>query len=388
MTKEKLLLILAYYYPPYADVSGLRASKFAKYLSTTGWTPWVFTVHPSYYREKVSPVPGKNDEDVKIARIPALKIPGKVWLIKMLFPILALLFIIKNRKKINAVFITGSPFHPFLLTLPVTQCLRIPTVLDFRDSWSINHGFDGKKAIKRRQKLSEKALMAIERLAIKYASCVIFATSVLQNEYQQKFNSYSNKFHTITNGFDSDDIKFIAQTDTSNHNQLILAGKFYLYTPEAVESLMIALQNNPSINFVYIGNEHEVVKNVAEANNVFDRVKVFPYMTHRKVLEMIAASGVALMTNGMVNGLGTKIFEYLALGKPVICLVPKGSVLAQEFGGLPSVFISHPPHAPQKIDELLSTAFSVQASCTNVDISSYDRRVLTQKLAELLDTVC
>ncbi|MGB5736285.1 MAG: glycosyltransferase, partial [Thiohalocapsa sp.] len=375
---------------PYSSISGMRVSKFVKYLPAQGWKPWVLTVDPRYYGERGLTKDPRLVTDLATTRIihaPYFRFPGHVLTMKLLHPLIALGFAWKHRRRLDAVYLCGSPFHPFLLTVILTGLLRIPTVLDFRDSWSINHGYDGQRPNSLLARLRETVLGLIERVSIRFASSVTFATTRLQEEYTALFPASRHKYHTIHNGFDPDDFVRIKPRRSSPGQTVVLSGQFHVYTPDAVDSLMTCLRNDPDIHFVYVGGEQSIIAESARRAGVTEQVTARPYMPYREVLSLTAGADVGLVTTGLVNGLGTKIFDYLALGKPTVCLVPSGSVIASEFGTVPTVVISHPPHTPERIAAALETAFGMVGTPCRADIGRYSRRESTRQLARLLDDI-
>lgn len=385
--QTKRLLMLAYYYPPFAGVASQRTSKFRKFLPEYGWEPIVYTVDEHYYGHRVVQPSANNGTHNSIKRVRHLRFPGATLLMKLVHPVLALWFAIRHRRELEAVYMSGSPFHPFLLTAILTGLFQIPTVLDFRDSWSINHGYDGSRSTSLVARLREKAFQWLERISIRFATRAVFATSRLQSEYVELFPEWSEKFSTIHNGFDPEDVASVTPQRLFSETTLILAGKFHLYTPEAVNALMEVLRTTPDIAFVYVGEEHTIIKDAAKRHGAADRVKALPFQPQKRVLELTAGADIGLVTNGMVNGLGTKIFEYLALGKPAICLVPEGSVIVSEFGQTATVFTAHPPHTLQRITELIQRARSVIGQPQTANLGPFDRKRNAGQLARLLNEI-
>lgn len=390
--KKQNVLILAYYFPPFAGVASQRSSKFCKYLPEYDWVPIIFTVDSRYYANRiVSPesnsAAANTVNATNVKRIRYIDSPLASILIKLLYPLLALVYIVRHRKELDAVYFSGSPYHPFLLTTIVTGLLRIPSVIDFRDSWSINHGYDGKKLTNWRSKIKEKSFQFIESLSMRFASQVVFATRKLQAEYTELFPYWSYKFSTIHNGYDPADIATVNVQRKFSGTTLVMAGKMYLYTPEVVDVLMEVLQISPDLFFLYIGEEHSIIQEAAHRYRVESQVKILPFQPHSKVLDLMAGADIGLVTNGMVNGLGTKIFEYLALGKPTICLVPEGSIIAQEFGVTPSVLISHPPYTVATIKHLLLSASKQVNRPPEADLNRFNRKNSTKNLADILNTI-
>lgn len=328
----------------------------------------------------------KDLASTRIIRTPYWRFPGHVLVMKLLYPLLALGFAWRHRREIDAVYLCGSPFHPFLLTWPLTGILRIPSILDFRDSWSINHGYDGRSpglAARFRQFL----FGLIERVSIRFASHVIFASHRLEEDYTELFPAWRAKYSTIDNGFDPEDFEWIEPRRIQAGPTLILAGQFHIYTPDAVDALMQCLIDRPALHFIYVGGEQAIIEEAAERAGVGKQVTALPYTPYAEVLRLTAGADVGLMTHGMIYGLGTKIFDYLALGKPTVCLVPEGSAIACEFAGSPSVIISYPPHTPETIANAIDCAFSMPAIPPAKDLDRFNRREGTRKLAKLLDKI-
>lgn len=388
--QERAVLVITYYFPPYAGISSTRASKFVKYLPSTGWLPWVMTVDPRYYGGRQL----KNDlrlatdlATTRIIRSRYWRFPGHISFMKLIHPLLAFAFAWRHRRNVGAAYLCGSPFHPFLLTLPLTRLLGIPTILDFRDSWSINHGYDGRAPTGFGSQLRQFLFGLLERISIQFASRVIFATRELQDEYTQLFPKWRSKYSTIHNGFDPEDFVKIEPKRLYTGPTLILTGQFHIYTPDAVDALMLCLVERPGINFVYIGSEHEIIEEAARRAGVSGRVACLPYSPYSEVLRLTSGADVGLVTTGLANGMGTKIFDYLALGKPTVCLVPKGSIIARELADTPSVIVSHPPHTPERIAIALDRAFGMTDQPSPLDLGRFDRREGTRELARILEAI-
>lgn len=385
-SSNKTVLMFAYYFPPFPGISGVRSSKFSKYLPMNNWTPWVLTVDSRYYGHKECHADQIESQGGKISRLPYFYFPGNVLLVKILLPLWVLFFVLIHRRSIDAVYMSGSPYHPFILTSVITGLYKIPTILDFRDSWSMNHGFDGRFS----DPFSARLLIysVIEKISIRFASSVIFTTSVLQEEYEAAYPLFKEKYVTITNGFDEDDFKDIEPKRVFTGKTLIMTGKFYTYTPKEVDLVMQCLREMKDIYLVYRGDEFEIIQNAAKRAGVEGQVNVRNYQPYSDVLNLIAGSEVGLVTTGLKNGLGTKIFDYLALGMQTVCLIPPDSVISRELGHLPSVIISHAPHSLEKIKNGLQKAFEQNKKKEIVDLYNFTRRRSAKQLAELLDRLC
>jgi glycosyltransferase involved in cell wall biosynthesis len=388
--KNKTVLVIAYYFPPYQPVSGVRSAKFAKYLPTNGWTPWVITVDPRYYGDKqLENDPRLQNElaGTKIIHTPFWSFPGHVLIMKILYPFFALGFAWKHRYVLDAVYLCGSPYHPFLLTIPLTGLVGIPSILDFRDSWSINHGFDGKRPVSFGAHFREIILGAIERLSIRSASRVVFTTRKVQAEYTDLHPKWQWKYSTIHNGFDPQDLKHIKPGCSQTGRTMVIAGKFSIYTPDALDALMQYLHESDDLDLIYVGEEQKLFNKAAVRNGINSRIQALSYMPYAEALKWIAGADIGIVSTGLVNGLGTKIFDYLALGKPVVCLIPEGSIITSEFADTPQIIVSHPPHTAKTIKQAIQRAFSLVGCNPPEKIKSFSRTESCYQLARLLDDI-
>ncbi len=279
----------------------------------------------------------------------------------------------------------GSPFHPFILSPVFTKLLKIPTGLDFRDSWSINYGYDGTN----RQDVNffirgiHYLFYLIEKVGIKYASTVTFATPVLKNEYTEIHPKYSGKYHVILNGYDPEDFINVTPVSLTGGKSIILAGKFYEYAPEAVDIFFEILQNREDVTFIYIGNETTEISNKSVQWGVANKVVTRPYMPYHKVLNYISGSTFCLLTNGVVNGIGTKIFDYLALNKPTLCLVPEGSVISDIFGNTENIVICERPFTYKKVEKKMNSLFNIVPNSSNDLIVDFSRKYSATQFSDI-----
>lgn len=385
----KTVLIVSFNFPPLAKVSVVRALKFCKFLPEFQWNPWVLTVDQRYYGKAIASELQPEMHALYVSRLPYFRVPAARTIMALLFPLLVLLFVARNRHRIDAIYMVGSPFHPFIITLLLTKALRIPVVLDFRDSWSMNFGYDGqsKHAVRILKRIQHKFYFIIEKIALMYTSAATFATQILKTEYIEAHPTYSSKYHTIYNGYDEDDFKGVQPLSLTSGKTIVVAGQFSIYLGSQLEEIIKAVRDIPDLKLIYVGSEHETIRNTAQKLDMLEQVIIHPFKPYSYILRLLAGCDYGLLSNGVINGLGTKIFDYLALKKPCLCLVPKGSIITQFFGNVEGVFISEKPHSKKKIVNQLIKL--MQKSSINADeqLVKFTRRNSTKELSHILDTI-
>ncbi|MDY0132481.1 MAG: hypothetical protein RBR53_07415 [Desulforegulaceae bacterium] len=382
----KKIFILAYYFPPYKGVSCFRTSKFVKLLPAHGWEPTVFTVHPKYYKNNFIKNLKPQIDSSNIIKIPYINFPGNALIIKILFPLIALTTFILNKKKFSAFYTSGSPYHPFILTSIITGVFKKPSIIDFRDPWSYNYGFDGRNGTFLKKLISFFIYSPIEIISIKYASKVCFATSVLKNEYSELIPKFKNKYITIPNGIDTEDFKNIKPIKISRKFNIIVTGKIFMYTPGAVKNILKYLTKNKNIHFIYIGTEDKTISKLAVKYNVKSQVTSLPFMPYKKVLNYIAGADATITSTGLKFQIGTKIFDYLFLNKPVLCLSPKDSIVSKTLKTNKNILISEEPHSFCNIQKNLDNLQKIQSQ--SIDKSFIPtRQDSTKTLASILNKI-
>jgi hypothetical protein len=110
-------------------------------------------------------------------------------------------------------------------------------------------------------------------------------------------------------------------------------------------------------------------------------------MPYAEALAWIAGADIGIVSTGLVNGLGTKIFDYLALGKPVVCLIPEGSIILREFADTPQIVVSHPPHSAKRIKQAIERASTFVGCNPPEKIKKFSRSESCHQLASLLNDI-
>jgi glycosyltransferase involved in cell wall biosynthesis len=306
--KCRSVLLATWGFPPYTDVSALRTAKFCRFLPRFGWHPIVFTAPESAYGSRRHPEMPRELHGHEIHRFRFPVFPGSIFLAKLLFPILVVRFAWRERARLHAVYLDAGPFHPLLAVPFLARFLRVPVVIDLRDSWSMNPVVDRAAPALLRPVL-RRIRHAVEWCGIRFGARVICATSVLAEEYQRAFPGAAAKIATIPNGFDPEEFEGISPVRATSGRSLVLTGKFLFYTPEVARALMRLLREHPDLVFVYAGGEAREIRALADSEGVLEQTRIHDYLPRGEMLARIAGCDFGLATTELVNGLGTKIFD-------------------------------------------------------------------------------
>ncbi len=430
----KRVLIVTYYWPPSAGSGVQRWLKFAKYLPEFGWQPVVFTPeNPDFGLRDESLLEGLP-ASVEVVKYPIwepyqlLKVfsPGKKekklntgvvsskgrksikdrtlsWVrgnflipdprVFWVRPSLKFLKAYLKEHPVDAVVTTGPPHSMHLIGKGLKEALDLPWVVDIRDPWSKLDFLDTFLVTPSNRKKYERM-----EVGVLNACDIVTATSFSMPELLQPFDR--SKFHCITNGYDAED--FSLETPFPERFTVFHAG-------------LLNELRNPSTLWKVLANISSEVEEFAQAlcirlagvidPAILEEIRSYPelsgaleasdYLSHEQVLQEYQEAYLLLLLinntdNARVNIPG-KLFEYLAARRPVLGLGDPDAD-AMKIIKDTGVGDSSPYEDYQRIKELLLKNWQVFLSGTGLEkegsaIHSFSRKVLTRKMAELLNAL-
>lgn len=220
-------------------------------------------------------------------------------------------------------FISMPPFRNFWIFLNPTTKI----ILDIRDGWSIaqESGYGGTTKSK---SFKAKITRLIELFMIRRAHKTITCTNGLQ-EYLQKISG--KEVLLIPNGVldeDYDLAKKLLNKQTKRREELVFccAGQFSEYGIDKVKKLcQVILQryHNKKIKIQLIGTNKEknnwIANYLNEASNGRANLEILPRMNRKELYStMIKANYGMTILRDPAYDFGTKVYDYIALGLPVI----------------------------------------------------------------------
>jgi hypothetical protein len=348
----KKVLILAYDFPPYVSVGGLRPRYWYENFKGMGLFPIIVTrnwnpIHGNAL-DYIQPSKTKEVEIEETEKGILIKAPYKANLSNRLtlkdkkdplsnllkktstgwneigqwfLPIGTKYELYKAAKnflkdnKVDVILATGEPFILFKYASKLSRKFNTPWVADYRDQWS--------QSASRRKGLFFKYFSP--SLEKKYLKNVCFISTV--SEYLRfKIQEYvKNKpFVIIPNGYNENMI--IENTINIQNNEVLtisLAGTIYNWHPCSYFLDLISnfLQDNPNANFninFYGTNKENSIRELLENDEKLKKIiTMYPKMSNDKLAMELAKSNILLLFNDY-SIMGTKIYDYLALNRKII----------------------------------------------------------------------
>lgn len=385
------VLFIAYFFPPSGESGMWRSLKFVKYLPKYGWKPVVLTIRKQgYYIERLDYT--SLEEIPELTRIYRTIIFHPLSILNAIISVLKLnknhiqrnpkesknityrntsvcdslkrhlldffttpdrysgwlpFAIIKGaeiilKDKPDIIFSTSPPITSHLVALFLKRMFCTPWVADFRDPWTFSPIImNGVTKIKR------FICILLEKAIVSEADKVIANTEPFRQQLIIKYGSSLSldRFTTITNGYDSSDIRMFKRSSSSKGEIFVIShtGEFY-YNIRTPDNFLIALAQLISENFIdkekirvnFVGGGHYTktsrFKKLLLDLKLGKIVDVIDFIPHKQCIEYLYNSTILLLLqprSGLNLQIPAKTFEYIGVGKPILAITPVNGATAQ-----------------------------------------------------------
>lgn len=435
--------MIAFHFPPMGGAGMLRTLKFTKFMPQLGWLPVVLTVRSELVgpqQENQASLLADFPTEGSIARtylfnpkrfynnlfvqdvhfqssdgriLPGLKPSSAIASIKK--SIRSLLFIpdsingwlpfaiwqgvrLVRQNDIDVIFSTSDPYTDHLIGLVISRLTGKPWVADFRDPWTQDPSYEFRGTVR------EQIDKYLERVFVMKPNQVVVTTNYTRKKFLDMYTSLSpDKVVVITNGFDPGDFQGLCEERFYTRDFTVFYGG-RLYEDQRgdtgfFEAIRKLLDNNPnaedSLKLQFVGtigqDRLEVIRDL-RLDKVFEHLG---YVSHREYLERAMAADVLLMINNVPEPssdlcIPGKLFEYLAVGKPILALISEGDS-AQIIRETGSGKVVHPQDV-KRIQQALETLY--RQRCARAEwmtepsaLRRYHHEQLTARLCQVLNQV-
>ena len=420
------VLIITYYWPPSGGAGVQRWLKFSKYFPEFGWEPIILTIDPLYSAYPVTDDSLTNEipATLKVYKTPArdyfsiykndkTKIPaaGFANSVNNTFKGKIMRFIRGNffipdprrgwnkyafRKACEIIeaegikhIITTSPPHSTqLIGLRLKKKFPgIKWVADLRDPWTDIYYYRLfyptliSKMIDRRYE--NKVLTVSDR--------IITVGKSLKALFSSKIPEAGRKTEIISNGYDEEDFASLAPSNPGIFTVTYTGTLSDVYPVDGfLEALQVINEKMSDFRLRFIGTVSSNMKDLILSKILSSKVEFIPYVDHNAAIKYMADSTILLLiipdhqsNNSIITG---KLFEYIAAGKPIICLGPVNGDAAEiiKETGLGMTF----SYMDSKgISDYLSSMISGESVIEKLSTKAYSRIELTKKVISILQTL-
>ena len=346
------ILILAYDFPPYVSVGGLRPHSWYKYFKKFGVEPIVVTRQWSnrYGNHLDYVAPGEYPYTVveqteygTIIRSPykpnlANRLMLKYgdsrfrWIRKVVSAWYEFWqwFMITGSKSgvykaadeylsknnVDIIIATGDPFVLFKYASTLSKKYNIPWIADYRDPWSNNYE-------KSKLRWLYRFFTWLEKKHVHSASAITTVSEFLKYKLTQLHPHLL--IYILPNGYDPEAIAQ-AQQVISPTDRLLLGFVGTIYDWHPWKSVLRVIdsfsQAHPEktfeLNYYGINKENELIDFVnKETCTLNNKIKIFRKLNNIELLKKLTCCHVLILHNDY-SILGTKIFDYLGLQRKIL----------------------------------------------------------------------
>ncbi|NIM58370.1 MAG: glycosyltransferase [Candidatus Aminicenantes bacterium] len=386
--RNKKVAVISYFFSSPDKTGGIRSQKFVKYLPQFGIEPIVITkrrTNPYSFGGRMTPL-----RTFPVNR--PFHLETLTWLPGL---VLACLRLIK-KEKVHSLLISCGPFSSALVGALLKKLFHVKLILDFRDYWTISPYISKVKLFNR---LLNELQKPIEKWILRSADKLIVIQKTMEEQYLERFPFLDGKIKTIFNGFDGEDIPD-ADCELFQKFTLLYLGNlrrpvdFHLYYPmlflkslrKMIDGKLIRESN---FQVLIVGEKIRGFEEEVHNLGLSGIVKTLGRVPHEEAINYLRKSHFLLLIVQTQGIMTSKIFEYLATGKPILALIQTGELMdfIQAFSS--NSFIVTEPSS-QEITRAIRKCFRCYSSKAEQKerrkefIESFNRKELTRQLAEIL----
>ena len=380
----KKILIVAFHFPPIVTTGTFRTMAWVKRLVSNGWQVHVLTTNrltdnieknyeaallkkitiyrvnspdlifelkkrisrkESYKKQNPEALTKDSQNFSNGSGIPmkeylthVLKLPDKY--IGWLFSSIPLLFKELRKIKFDVIYSTSPFTTAHLIALVLQFRLKSYWVADFRDPWTDNpfRQFPGK--------LLNRIDSFLENLVIKTADRIVCVTPNMTKNMKERFPFLKDRIHTITNGYDLKAFEHEKAKRDYKSDDFVIAHAGIFYGPRSPIPVFKALhlisrEKNTlpgKIRLLLIGGTNyqgRSMQEICEEYGVSDQVDIIPFIPKKEVIRYLKGADCLLLVGfyGKHQGLQLpgKIFDYIAVGKPIFAIAPGDTQIGSMF---------------------------------------------------------
>jgi glycosyltransferase involved in cell wall biosynthesis len=290
-----------------------------------------------------------------------------------------------RERSYDVVVATGPPMAGLLAARLGHRGAGLPLVIEFRDLWAGNPAFDRRGGL----------LGALESWTVRPAAAIVACTPEAAEDLQRRHPDLAGRIHVIANGYEPELLERRNSPLPPPGEALTILHSGTLTADRPLKPLLRVLGREPwrrSFRLVLHGHlTPPIAHEVSDAADMAD-IEVIEPSTWSDAVQRIATSDVGLVTQahgaGDSTAVASKVYEYLALGKPVLCL-SHGGATEQLLRRLGVAELCGRLDDEGSIERVLARLRErrVSGPLDDASLAPFDRHRLAEQMANLLDTV-
>ena len=327
------ILVICQYHPPDMGGGSKRVSNAISGLEKLGHTIEVVTAFPHYphgkvpkeYRRKILIIENRSRKKVIRVWMPSIAHSGffRRLLMYITFAITSL-FALPVTQRPDVIWAANPNVFSSFPAVFFSIITRAPIVRNVDDLWPETAAHLGFLS-KRKQKIGE----AIAKMAYTLSKRITPISSAYSKVLIHKYGVNPDKIHTVEVGVDTDVFQANTSVDTSEdpHFDIVYSGLLGIaYDFETILEAAAELQNDSTIRFLIrgIGEMESSIRNRIIDLNLANVTLSSNYLERDDLIQLLLKADALLlpMTPNYYSdiGLPTKLLEYMACGRPILCI--------------------------------------------------------------------
>jgi len=352
---KKTVLIISYSFPPMGLSGVVRTSKMAKALAKNGWNVVVLSATPKVYLTYDETLLQELiDAGVHIYSTPS-KTPPKQdssspgWFERTIMrPMLGQVYFpdsairwkrmaiaaadgIMNEYDVSVILSVSPPLSNFVITDTIAERHQIPFILDYQDGWTKGITID------QPQKQRSSAHMKLEHHLLNRAARIFVPSRIAKEQMIKDYRFLEHEdVMIIPAGFDRDDLSGINLSSHTTSKLVIMhTGKADLtcHLPAFLQGFAEVIKTSPELQRDIIislpGIVDGALTTLIEKLGIRDSVHQPGYIAHRALFEAMSKADILFADTGSMYQIPRKIYEYIAMQKPIAIMAPEQSALSR-----------------------------------------------------------
>ncbi len=326
-----------------------------------------------------------------------------------------------EKNKVDAIISSGPPHSMHLIASGLKVKTGLPWLADFRDPWTnIDYYHDLMLT-----KAADRKHHHLENMVLQRADAVVSVGKTMSNEFADIYFSgksilnkesaeapfratgaqginavfSENKFHIITNGYDEDDLPEesteLSKKFTLTHSGTLVRTRNPVSLWKALAELIAENKSLADDLEIILAGKTDVSVYESLKNSGLEKfVSRKGYVSHEDAVKLLASSQLLLLVlNDTPNAKGIltgKLFEYLASRRPILAIGPEdgdAAAIIRECKAGVTVNFQSAGKIKQAIAEFYRQFKAGSAESKSEGIEKFSRKVLTEKLTEILNQI-
>ena len=365
------LLIIAPAFAPYSSVGTARISSLVKYLVSKNHDITVLCNDPVCWPQNMMTrlVPA----GIRLVKIKASPIEKEGY---PLYESVADDLLHKN--SYDLILCTVGPWHCFYFITKLSKAYDIPYVIDKRDTWIFDsHFFPSPLRYIKRVVFDYFLYWKIEKRVMNNAIAIVEVTEACRKKTEKRFPNAKGVFYTIRNGFDSLEALDSMNSILFSVPTFVITGKTYSTT--LLKRLLLCFKhlnsNGIYCRLIHVGEKEKLFSLFCEKFQISESIAYeCGFLSYNETMKIIDG---ALCTIVIINrdkyGLGTKVYDYIKLNKPIIAYSNSNKLYLPQFvSQFPNGFACS---KRIELEEIIKTVIEQnihELGCNDIEIYSRD----------------